>query len=279
MAVRIINLSQVNLCLRRSAVHFGEVEYAPGGRCGPRRQQDYQLVILHSGRLELHLDGERIRLEPGHARLLHPRRREDFYFSPTARTRHAWCSIKPTSVPSQLRRILAGTHRQCRWVPPLQQLFELGLRFRESVASPLETERCLLVALHLLAEFTHEAELQSASPVDQRLLKMQQFIACEYSRSLRLSDLARAAGVSRQHLLRLCRERKVSSPLEQLERRRLDRAEDLLVHTGLSIKEISEQCGFQNPFHFSRKFRQRIGRSPRQYRDQTQPLTATTKTL
>ena len=266
MPDRIKNLSQVNLSLERSAVHFGDVVYSPGGRCGPRRQQDYQLLSLHSGELELHLDGEIIRMEAGQSRLLHPRHQEDFYFSRSTCTRHAWCSVKPEAVPAGLRRILAKTRPQCRWTPRLQQLFDLSRGVQPMAASPLEAERCLYQALHLLAEFAQQAAVENTAVAEQWLLKLHHFISEGYSRSLRLTDLARAAGISKQHLLRLCRLRQLPSPLGLLYRRRLEKAAELLVNTGLSIKEISEQCGFQNPFHFSRKFRQQNEVSPRDYR-------------
>jgi AraC family transcriptional regulator of arabinose operon len=266
MPGRIINLSQVNLRLEHSPVHFGEVVYSPGGRCGPRRQRDYQLLILYSGELELHLDQDIIRMESGQSRLLHPRHREDFHFSRYRSTRHAWCSIKPEAVPAGLRRVLARAQAQSRWTPRLQRLFDMSRELRPMAACPLETERCLYQALHLLAEFARQAALENIPVAEQWLLKLDQFISDEYFRPLQLRDLARASGVSKQHLLRLCRLRQLPSPLEQLYRRRLENAADLLINTGLSIKEISEQCGFQSPFHFSRKFRQQNEVSPSDYR-------------
>ena len=266
MAIRIINLSQVNLRLKRSAVHFGEVVYSPGGRCGPRRQKDYQLFILNAGELDLHLDGNIIRMQAGQSRLLLPRHREDFYFSRSTSTLHAWCSIKPEAVPPGLRRVLASARLECRWTLRLQRLFDMSRGTGSMAAGPLETECSLYQALHLLAEFARQAALESMPIGEHWLLKLHQFISDEYWRPLQLADLARASGISKQHLLRLCRLRELPSPLEQLYRQRLERAADLLTNTGLSIKEISEQCGFQNAFHFSRKFRQQNEVSPRDYR-------------
>ena len=71
-----------------------------------------------------------------------------------------------------------------------------------------------------------------------------------------LADLARAAGLSKQYLRKICRTLGLAAPLAQLYQQRLHRASDLLLHTGLSIKEIADQCGFENPYHFSRKFKQ-----------------------
>ena len=44
------------------------------------------------------------------------------------------------------------------------------------------------------------------------------------------------------------------------------RARELLINTNLSIKEIAEELGFCDQFHFSRKFKERFKKSPLQYR-------------
>jgi AraC-like DNA-binding protein len=118
----------------------------------------------------------------------------------------------------------------------------------------------------MMAEYAAEAGRQQGSASDQRLERMRAAISSEYVLPLQLGDLARRAGLSPQHLLRLCRERGEPTPLEQLYRVRLENSADLLLHTGLSVKEISERCGFANAFHFSRKFRLWSGLPPRDYR-------------
>ena len=83
------------------------------------------------------------------------------------------------------------------------------------------------------------------------MLSMERFIAENYTQSLTLDRIARDAGVSRQHLLKLCRLSAKATPMDQLYAKRLEVASDLLRHTGLSIAEIAEQTGFLNQFHFS----------------------------
>ena len=95
---------------------------------------------------------------------------------------------------------------------------------------------------------------------------MEQFIRHEYTRPLSLDQIARASGVSRQHLLRLCRLRGKASAMKQLYLRRLEASADLLLHTGLAMSEIAERCGFVNVFHFSRKFKEAYGHSPLAWR-------------
>ena len=46
----------------------------------------------------------------------------------------------------------------------------------------------------------------------------------------------------------------------------LDRACELLQEPKLGLKEVAERCGFCDEFHFSRRFKQRLGVSPSEFR-------------
>lgn len=48
--------------------------------------------------------------------------------------------------------------------------------------------------------------------------------------------------------------------------KRLKYAVDMLLHTDAAISEIAEKCGFQNPNHFSVKFKQKYGQPPTVWR-------------
>jgi AraC-like DNA-binding protein len=78
--------------------------------------------------------------------------------------------------------------------------------------------------------------------------------------------LARIAGLSpsRFHELFLAVMRE--SPMAYLQRRRVQRAQQLLVGGGPSVGEVAAAVGFADPFHFSRVFKRVTGQSPNRYR-------------
>ena len=49
---------------------------------------------------------------------------------------------------------------------------------------------------------------------------------------------------------------------------RLERAKRLLSSTDLTVSEIASRCGYSNEFNFMRQFKDRVGRTPTQYRRQ-----------
>lgn len=264
------NMSQVNLSMRRGNVVFGDVVYEPGGFCGPRVQADYQLVVIHSGWLDLKLDGKETEVAPGQAILLTPRHREHFLFSRHGQTHHSWCAVSPKAVPPKLRKLFALFRNPAPFPSHLGTILKTAKTASIGIAGgeTLENTWSLGLALALLSGFAQviQAGAEDSDPADQALARMDDFISREYSRPLQLADLARAAGVSRQHLMKLLRQRGLPTPTERLFEKRLETAADCLSHTGLSIAEISDRCGFANPFHFSRKFHQAYGKSPREWR-------------
>lgn len=58
------------------------------------------------------------------------------------------------------------------------------------------------------------------------------------------------------------------SPKQYLIEIRLERSKQLLTENKLSIGEIAEQCGFSSVYHFCRIFKQKIGITPTEYRNQ-----------
>jgi AraC-like DNA-binding protein len=83
---------------------------------------------------------------------------------------------------------------------------------------------------------------------------------------LRMPELARLANLSPDYFSEIFKQQTGCSPRDYLHLLRIHRACQLLSESGLSIKEIASQLGYQDPFHFSRQFKAFQGLSPRAYR-------------
>jgi AraC-like DNA-binding protein len=80
--------------------------------------------------------------------------------------------------------------------------------------------------------------------------------------------IARHLNCSRAHLYRVFA-RRDESVSNYIRGQRLQRARDLLagdIDDGLAIGDIAYRCGFEDPVHFARVFRQRFGSTPRSFR-------------
>jgi AraC-like DNA-binding protein len=86
-----------------------------------------------------------------------------------------------------------------------------------------------------------------------------------YAQSLSLEELASVACMSKYHFLRLFRETYGITPMEYVSRRRIERAQDLLRATNLTVTEVCFAVGFSSLGSFSSRFRALVGESARDF--------------
>jgi AraC-like DNA-binding protein len=80
-----------------------------------------------------------------------------------------------------------------------------------------------------------------------------------------LQEIARACHMDPAYLCRLFRRFGNTTPYHYLQRRRMNRAAALLQDTNLMIKQVADQLGFADAFHFSRSFKRVHGMSPSRF--------------
>lgn len=109
-------------------------------------------------------------------------------------------------------------------------------------------------------------ERESSLRVKSGVARALAFIHAHFAEPIQVSDLARAAGMSRRALELACREEHAASPMELLVRVRQREAERLLRVGTLPIGQIGAQCGYPELERFSAAFKRWTGQSPRAFR-------------
>jgi AraC family transcriptional regulator len=84
--------------------------------------------------------------------------------------------------------------------------------------------------------------------------------------SIRNSDLAQVARLSPFHFNVAFRKSVGDSPHEYIIRRRMERAQELMLSTDASLSDIAATCGLADQAHFTRLFRKVVGESPGAWR-------------
>lgn len=93
-----------------------------------------------------------------------------------------------------------------------------------------------------------------------------QLIDSQYQQPLTLTDLAQAANLSPNYFCRFFQKITHHSPINYLNRYRIEMACLKLTHTNDSITEIAFSCGFNDVSYFIRLFRRYKETSPRKYK-------------
>ncbi|MCO7219677.1 helix-turn-helix transcriptional regulator [Klenkia sp. PcliD-1-E] len=86
-----------------------------------------------------------------------------------------------------------------------------------------------------------------------------------YDQPLTLAQLAAVAALSPWHFQRLFTATYGVSPAAHLSRRRVERAQDLLRTTNLTVTEVCHLVGFSSLGSFSSRFRELVGETPSAY--------------
>jgi AraC-like DNA-binding protein len=172
-----------------------------------------------------------------------------------------WLHFQPLSAVLDARLAKLATV-QClaqRWQPVTSAL---GHFFQQP--TPALTCRVQAWALEVVAEVLERMPAESGR--GERLLPALHFMDDHVTSSPNLAAIAETVHLSPEHFHRLFREQFQTTPFEYHLRRRLAKAHRLLVEGALSVKEVAAACGYDDPYYFSRVFRQRHGCTPRDVR-------------
>ncbi len=130
-------------------------------------------------------------------------------------------------------------------------------------ARQLEIGCRILASLGQCCRLQDDADRQLAGV--RALRPVIQYLHTHYAQPLTRDRLARIAGLSPATFHRLFRKYTHHAPVEYLRRVRIRQAQQLILSTDHSVKEIAVQVGYDDPFVFSRLFKRLCGVSPSEY--------------
>jgi AraC family transcriptional regulator len=104
---------------------------------------------------------------------------------------------------------------------------------------------------------------------DARVRRAVDFMRENLHLQLSLADIARKAGLSAFHFVRVFKAATGETPHRHLVGLRVNAARRHLVKGTLPVGEIAYLCGFASPAHFSTAFTRHMGMSPSAYRQQS----------
>ena len=102
----------------------------------------------------------------------------------------------------------------------------------------------------------------------ERLAPVLAYIQERLAKPISVSELAHLTNLSAPRFHAVFKRCMGLPPREYVVRERLTRARLLLSSSTTAIEAVGNACGFADPFHFSRLFRQRFGLSPSAWRQQ-----------
>ncbi|SHO66638.1 AraC family transcriptional regulator [Pseudoxanthobacter soli DSM 19599] len=147
-----------------------------------------------------------------------------------------------------------------RIVAELQEETSVGHFLVDSLAQTM--------AAHLVAKYATDAteERPGALIEHAKLRRVIDYINDNIESDISLSELSDIACLSRHHFSRAFRTALGVPPHRFISTLRLQRAQELLTHTKLSLADIAYSCRFSSQSTFTRAFQRQVGLSPGEYR-------------
>ncbi|MFC7620260.1 AraC family transcriptional regulator [Microlunatus sp. GCM10028923] len=274
-------------------VQAGHTQFKPGGRLGFGCVQSVAVIGCHSGRGLVELNGVEHPLRPGllyllpwnHAIVYRADPRDPFFVYgvhviPWQRAteplqyvaahdvgeplhdvewRRSWAAGQPPPV-----RVVTPTSEGER--PALTALARFTVeRYRRGYPTAAESRALgMLMMVELTTITPPRPEEDPAVPVALRGLLV--WIVRDLTRPFTLDDFAEVLECSPSTVTRLFRRYLGCSPLEWVTAQRMGHAQRLLAEGNDTIATVARQCGFEDPWYFSRVFKARVGSSPREWR-------------
>lgn len=155
-------------------------------------------------------------------------------------------------------------------------IYQIGCALKRVLETP-ESNRLYVESL-TTALSAHILQYYSLKPtnIDRRsgrlsssqLCQVRDYINEYLDRDLSLAELAELTQMSLHHFARLFKESTGISPHQYVIQKRIEKAKQLLKKRDLAIADICQIVGFRNQSNFTVTFRQRVGITPKQYRQQ-----------
>jgi AraC-like DNA-binding protein len=256
----------MNVADKISAFRADDCVYNEQGTLGPRVQNTLQLFYVYSGSAVVSVDGNDRRVGPGEITLLLPGHGEFFRFARNEKTHHGYCSAFGAELPEKLR----DDYQKLAAVFPMSGKIRELTDWAKTLQNRTEPSARNLydgICRALFLEFFHMAGYPvRQAPLPEAVLRAKVMMDERFSERLDLPQIARTACVTPAHLIRLFKEHMATTPVRYLWGVREENGARLLAESGLGISEVAYRCGFNEPYHFSRRFKARYGMTPCSYR-------------
>ena len=241
---------------------------------------EMEIIRVYDGEFELHLNKECSTLRAGDVAIINPgtlHRGEptDCVYDCAVFKTEMLCP--PGSSASRYIKPIATQQSLVREVLPFgtspDVLSCVDRLFSALATRPMQYELLVYATLYELFFTLHRDDLigktDDAHTKDKQmthLTRLLDWIDENYTQKITLASLAKVSGFNEKYLCRFFKEYTSYTPIDYINRLRVEKAADDMLSKGLSVTEAAYANGFNDSAYFSKMFRQIKGVSPGNFR-------------
>jgi AraC-like DNA-binding protein len=153
----------------------------------------------------------------------------------------------------------------------IQKLFEALDKILKDNAPHMEI-RFYTKVLELIHEvFKDQSQIKSELALNH-WMRAELHLQRNHIYQIKLEELAKALQTSTSTLRKDCHKKFGISPIQRMQKRRMEASKGLLLYTTMSITEIADQLGYERIHEFSREFTKYFNKTAKAFREGKAPL-------
>ncbi len=236
----------------------------------PKGRKDYQLLYIAAGQGHFFINGQERVVSAGNIIVYLPGQPQEYVYFKDDKTDVYWVHFTGSDVEKIIdyynirlseNIIYIGTSPDYQWLfgQIIQEMQLCRPRFEELI-SLLLRNIFILISRNLIKANRADNSLENEVELAMHYFRE------NYRSEINVEDYALSRGMSASNFYRVFKQISGSTPLQFILKLRLSNAQNLLENSNLTIAEISNDVGYENPLYFSRLFHKHIGVSPSEYR-------------
>lgn len=253
-----------NKNLNETVVCGGREQCAPDYRIERRGFQFQSIEFVSAGKGTLTLHGKTYPLRPGTLFFYGPKIPHTIATDPEVPMVKHFVDFAGTRLTEQINgTALISIPLYTDNLFHVRSLFESLLK-TGSTESRHRDELCLLILRQIILTIDETAlpHQEAFSPAWQTWLRCRQYMEQNFPTLGNIEQAARDCHLDKAYLCRLFQRYANETPLQLLTRLKMGRAAEMLSGQNLLIKQVAEESGYSDPYHFSRVFKRVYGIPP-----------------
>ena len=255
---------------------YADLLIFPDYAAGQHWHWDFEVLIALDGDMDYQVNGQHVYLEKGDAIFVNSRRMHYGYSAKMENRNYCFAVFHPEllglipAVASALEKLSRDTG-QDYWLFSASNEKDrqviAQIRSLCDHAGPKEAISVVSACAALVSEIISRDSSSPDHPSDPDwavIRKMVGYIQSHYQEKIMLEEIASAGAVCRSKCCQLFREKLHSTPVNYVNRYRLEKACDL-IRDGSSLTDAAFSAGFQGLSYFSELFKKAYGIKPSQY--------------
>jgi transcriptional regulator GlxA family with amidase domain len=131
----------------------------------------------------------------------------------------------------------------------------------------ITASKILMINMHQQPQTSFSIFQFQKDHADDEIAMVQQYMEKNYTSPITVKDMAAISNMSPRNLSRRFEHATSNTPLQYLQRFRIENAKKMLENKNYGIEQVATKCGYEDISFFRKVFKRHVGMTPREYKE------------